>query len=57
MRANACPNVAAGAVVSSAYAAVVFCAYKVGRKAKSVQNWSASARDAQNQIHAALLFQ
>ncbi|KAH7696272.1 hypothetical protein AAVH_36660, partial [Aphelenchoides avenae] len=54
---NACVFFAVGPVVSSAYAVIVFCAYKVSRKAKSVNNWSARARDAQNQIHAALMFQ
>ncbi|KAH7694939.1 7TM GPCR protein, partial [Aphelenchoides avenae] len=55
--ANASPFVAVGTIVSAAYAVIVFCAYKVNRKVKSVKTWSASARDAHKQIHTALLCQ
>lgn len=51
------PFAAVGVVVALAYAVIVFCAYKVSRKVKSVKNWSHCARDAHNQIQTALLFQ
>lgn len=46
-----------GTVVASAYAAIVFSAYRIRAAAKRMKHWSEVVQDVQRQIHAALLFQ